>query len=185
MTGQLAPGLYDRIVSQELERELRSLRQELRQVAELESADAAERLARYLTLLAERALRAAGRAGGANGLDRQVELCNRLIETLASETRSSSADDDAVAPPPRLLLAIAEPGPGGALPFPPRPEIPLAASALLVNARDQPRIGTEIQKELRSADRATSSARSSSGRACACSATRSRKRGSEACRCAC
>ena len=36
--------------------------------------------------------------------------------------------------------------------FPPRPEVPLTASALLVNGRGQPRIGTEVQRELASAD---------------------------------
>jgi HKD family nuclease len=34
-----------------------------------------------------------------------------------------------------------------------RPEVPLSASALLVNGRDQPRIGSEVQRELASADR--------------------------------
>ena len=37
--------------------------------------------------------------------------------------------------------------------FPRRPETPLSSSALLVNGRDQPRIGTEVQRELASADR--------------------------------
>jgi superfamily II DNA or RNA helicase/HKD family nuclease len=37
--------------------------------------------------------------------------------------------------------------------FPARPDIPLSSSALLVNGRNQPRIGIEVQKELDSADR--------------------------------
>ena len=51
------------------------------------------------------------------------------------------------------LLALAALGPTPApVRFPPRPEVPLTASALLVNGRGQPRIGTEVQRELASAD---------------------------------
>src|SRR5690606_15716148 len=44
------------------------------------------------------------------------------------------------------------PGAPGQVPFPPRPATPLSTSALLVNGRDQPRIGTELAAELASAD---------------------------------
>lgn len=48
-----------------------------------------------------------------------------------------------------VLQAIAGPGTPHA---PPRPDIPLAQSALLVNGRGQPRVGAEIARELESAD---------------------------------
>ena len=51
-------------------------------------------------------------------------------------------------------MALLIPPTGLAQPVPlPRPEVPLSTSALLMNARNQPRIGSEIRRELASADR--------------------------------
>src|SRR5438034_11223515 len=65
-----------------------------------------------------------------------------------------AAIDDLVAGSGDLLAALTHPE---MLPtkrtVPARPETPLSTTALLVNGRDQPRIGSEIKLELESADR--------------------------------
>jgi superfamily II DNA or RNA helicase/HKD family nuclease len=83
------------------------------------------------------------------GAESQVALCNELLELLA--TRLSGHASDAVAEPAERLLSL-DSG-SSTSPQVARPEVPLAFSALLVNGRDQPRVGAEIAKELASADR--------------------------------
>ena len=62
-------------------------------------------------------------------------------------------DEDLVASTHDLLQGLAiGTAAGRARRFPPRPEVPLSTGALLVNGRDQPRIGRG-QHEMASADR--------------------------------
>jgi hypothetical protein len=151
--------LYEQLVTAGLERHLRLIPGELTQREGLDPADAHEVLARHVAVLVNRALRNAGRGTATDtaSLARQVELANsivRAIEELVPDLDHGDGDH-LVAPSNDVLLALAPltAVPDGATRFPRRPEVPLGSSALLVNARDQPRIGTEVQRELESADR--------------------------------
>lgn len=82
-----------------------------------------------------------------------LKICNVLIERLASYSDSFSSDHLATE---NLLLSLFDEenpkfNPENTEEF--RPGIPLSQSALLVNARDEYRIGAELKKEIRSADR--------------------------------
>jgi superfamily II DNA or RNA helicase/HKD family nuclease len=150
---ELHPGLYEQLVTHGLAEHLRLIPDELVSRDPLDAADAHEILSRHLTALVSRALRSAGGADGA-AVARQVRLANDIARAVDALAPSVGDRDDLVAPGGDVLMALAAPAvlPTGAVRFPERPEVPLSATALLVNGRDQPRIGTEVQRELASAD---------------------------------
>lgn len=149
----LPPGIYEQLVTAGLDRRLRQVSPTLVDREPLDPGDAEEVLARHLGDLARRAL---GSIGGDHPvrLARQVDAANRIAEMIASVAPDVADVDDLVANTRDVLQAIVAaeriPGP---VRFFPRPEVPLSTSALLVNGRDQPRIGVEVQRELASADR--------------------------------
>jgi superfamily II DNA or RNA helicase/HKD family nuclease len=110
-------------------------------------------LARHLEALARRALRSV-EGNDDQALRRQVELANAIAQAILDQVPNVIGQEDLVSTSHDLLHAIVErSGLPGPVRFPARPEIPLSSSALLVNGRDQPRIGNEVQRELASADR--------------------------------
>lgn len=148
----LPTGLYEEIVTRRLAQRLHALDAELIDRAALDSTDAHELLARHVEQLTRRALRAIG-SDDPEATARQVELTNQIAQAIATLAPGAATTNDLVADSRDLLHALSErSGVPGPIRFPPRPEIPLATSALLVNGRDQPRIGSEIQRELASAD---------------------------------
>jgi superfamily II DNA or RNA helicase/HKD family nuclease len=148
----LPHGLYERLVTEDLDRQLRGVDPSLVDRDSLRPVDAHEVLARHVSRLARRALRAAG-GDGPDALVRQVQLTNSITRAIADLAPDAVDSDDQVADSRDLLLALAALGTApGPVRFPSRPKVPLTASALLVNGRGQPRIGTEVQRELASAD---------------------------------
>ena len=147
------PGLYDELITLGLARELAELESTGFQVFkdELDAADADALLARHLTRLLTRALRSVEERGR---LQQQVQLCNALREALSHLVSEQVTAADAVKEPAEVLSAI-EPRPIGLVTqlAPPRPQIRLSASDLLVNARGEPRIGHSLAEEIPSADR--------------------------------
>ena len=148
----LPTGLYEELVTRRLAQRLHALDAELIDRAALDSTDAHELFARHVEQLMRRALRAIG-SDDPKATARQVELTNEIAQAIATHAPGAATTNDLVADSRELLHALTEhSGAPGPVRFPPRPEIPLASSALLVNGRDQPRIGNEIQRELASAD---------------------------------
>lgn len=147
----LPAGLYEDLITEGLDSRLKSDPRAVER-ERLDPADAHEILSRHLAFLARRALRQAG-GTGADGLIRQANLANEIAQAIVSLAPDAANSRDLVAESRDLLLAISDRvSPDGETRHPVRPEVPLSASALLVNGRDQPRIGTEIQRELQSAD---------------------------------
>jgi len=147
----MKPGVYEQLVTEELARLLGEFDASLVSREPLDIADAHEVLARHLGLLAKYAIRSVP-AGSAMALLEQVLLANRIAQAIATLSPGPEAAD-LIPESADILHAIAArdrtPGP---VRFPDRPEIPLSASALLVNGREQPRIGNEVVRELASAD---------------------------------
>lgn len=86
-------------------------------------------------------------------IEEGLKICNSLIKELSKYSDSFSSDQLATK---NLLLSLFDGkspklDPEKAEEF--RPGIPLSQSALLVNARDEYRIGAELKKEIKSADR--------------------------------
>ncbi|MEV6601424.1 DUF3427 domain-containing protein [Actinoplanes sp. NPDC051346] len=147
----LLAGAYEHLITRRLQRDLRGTDAELIAREDLDPADSHEVIGRHLAAIAERALKAVPGQGPAR-LAAQLELANTIAEAIRSAAPRAVQDDDLLDAPPQLLTAIAA-RPAAPLPvvFPVRPETPLASAALLTNGRGQPRIGTEVAKEMASA----------------------------------
>ena len=113
--------------------------------------DAPEVLARHVAALTRRALRAvAERQDDERAtLAARLAIANRIAAVIADLTPAVTDADQILTSSEELLTAISD-APG--VPPPVRPTVPLGMSALLVNGRGQPRIGTEVSQELASAD---------------------------------
>ncbi len=146
----LPDGLYDLLITRAVERELQHIDSSRRFADEqLDPAEAHLPLARHIAAIVKTALRGVPDEERAV---RQTEICNEIVRTLTAALPNEVDEGDLVAEPPRKLAAI--------YPFdplrearPPAPEIPLGQSDLLVNARDEPRIGAVLEREIESADR--------------------------------
>ncbi|MFI6514962.1 DUF3427 domain-containing protein [Spirillospora sp. NPDC050679] len=153
---ELAPGVFETVVTAELQRKLQLVDDDLVHRETLDRLDAEELLVRHLTHTVRRALRIAAESADADQkpLALQVQAANDISQAISTIVAGSASPDDLLASSHDALLAVASgKQPNGAVRFPERPEIPLSSSALLVNGRDQPQIGREVAKELASADR--------------------------------
>lgn len=145
----LQPGLYDRLVTVGMDAELNELASELVQVAE--ASGAARALARVLT---ERLVPVLESLPSENQLEAQLTLVNSLLTRIGAEARGVVRESDHVASPGRVLRAVLAPVAPPRKPVAPlSPSLPLSASALLVNGRNDLSIGPELKKEIVSADR--------------------------------
>lgn len=151
--GDIPAGLYEHLLTEVLTRRLEGIDANLMSVEDLDPADAHEALTRHIASVVRHALL---RIGGDNraAVDRQVDLANDVINAIAVLSSDDAESEQSVSAPARTLLAVSQQrGVPGAAVFPERPQIPLSTSALLVNGRGQPRIGHEVDQELKSADR--------------------------------
>ncbi|SIR93748.1 DUF3427 domain-containing protein [Micromonospora avicenniae] len=144
-------GVYEHLITRELADRLQHVDPILVKRDKLDPADAHHTLARHIAGLAARALRAV--ASGDDKLQRQVDLANRIADTIATFSPQAATGQDQVSDAKHLLHAIAAPPTAPAQPvFPPRPTTSLSTGALLVNGKHQPRIGHEVTYEMASAD---------------------------------
>ena len=103
-------------------------------------------------------LRSLGATDDASPVERQVSVANAVLERLHDISAHTTLPEDRIAKPARRLLALVPPGSKFAphalaeLTPPPRPEVPLGASDLMVNGRHDLRLGSELVRELASAD---------------------------------
>jgi superfamily II DNA or RNA helicase len=153
MPRPLPPGLYESLVTRELQDQLADLDLDMAvALGRLDPDAAPHAIGQSLRLALVKALRS---YRDEDRLTHQIELANRVLELIRVEARKSGllpADDldDAA----QLLLAITERSATLASTEPPaRPRIPLRSSDLLVNGPNDVRIGAEIGRELASADR--------------------------------
>ena len=142
-------GIYDQIVTEGLERLLRQISGAKSQIDEVDDVERPDYLARYLANQISVLLRALPKKDeGEETLDaRQLSIANRLLREL-TEGRRHDPPMDPIAPPARLLKAIYR------TPEPPRfPTTPLSKSNLMMNAVGEPKLGFELEQEMRTADR--------------------------------
>jgi superfamily II DNA or RNA helicase/HKD family nuclease len=143
----LPEGVYEHLVTEEIERDLAGLEPQIRREIELlGEADGYLVLARHL---GQEVARVLGSLPQAERLEVGRELVSRLIGDLAS-LKKAEADglaDQQVSKPARRLMALHR----GAAPE--RPATPLAVSTLLTRNRAEPSLGHELAREIAIADR--------------------------------
>jgi superfamily II DNA or RNA helicase len=147
---RLPPGLYERLLSLGLDREVQAL-DRARFAAQTQSPADTERprlLARYVHQLLLLALDA---QKGKDADIRQLDLCRRVLDQLIAKDTGLDADDH-LATPAALLTALTEQAGLGTNALHPT-AIPLGAGDLLVNAPGEPGLGQTLQTEIPSADR--------------------------------
>lgn len=149
---KLVPGLYERLVTRGVQGAIAGANDASEVDREALTAESAPQvLGRYLFDAIVRALR---NLPEEERLQRQVDLNNRLVTVLREAAPNSGLDeDDAVLEPGELLLAVrrrpdARLGTGALV----RPSLPLSHSDLLVNGPRDLRVGSEVRRELASAD---------------------------------
>lgn len=143
MPRDLAEGLYEHVVSEELAQALEetALRSDQRS---LDPADAPLTLSRHLAREIERALEA---IPGKDRVIAQTELVNALLARLLELAPAAAQPELRVLLPPKRLESLYR-----SQPFP-RPQTPLASSTLLTRSRSEPALGHELAREISSADR--------------------------------
>ena len=146
MTEKMGPGAYDQLITREVASRLEGLPAErvLREV--LEEDDAPQVLARHLQFLIRRAISSVSEKD--DNLAR-IRMSNQIVRALAALTDGVVTDDDLIAEETEPLLWAIEAGDDRDYQS---PSIRLSDSALLVNGRNQPSIGHELNKELTSTD---------------------------------
>lgn len=145
----MKPGLYEQLVTGSTADDLQHLEPTLHSVLQqVPPTEAPTTLTRHLLRVLERALGALGQE------HTPAETVNALLLQLIEVVQRGAVDSsDLVHGELRELLAIVRKT--GLTPpqAPERPSLPLNVTDLLVNARDEARVGSELFKELQSADR--------------------------------
>jgi superfamily II DNA or RNA helicase len=149
---ELPRGVYEHVVTHGLARRLGLVDDDLIKRRDLDPEDSHELLTRHVALLTRRALQAVG-GDGPERVKRQVDLVNRIADAITNEVTGAVEQDDLLGAPHQLLAAIVRrPAAPAPVMFPELPETPLSTGALLTNGRGQPRIGTEVNREMASAE---------------------------------
>lgn len=149
VSDDLAPGLYEELVSAALAGRLTSVEDALVERIALRPADAADRIAQHL---AREVVRAIDAVPEAERVATGIEVARRLIDAIAQRLPRSGAGTATPADPASVLAAIGEWRPDGSVGMPGRPLIPLLDTTLLTNAPGEPRLGSQILTEIESAD---------------------------------
>ena len=148
-SAELIPGLYEQLLTESLSEALAEGSVE-HVLNDLEPDEVVDFVARYLQQVAIRTLNSVPESRGPAA---RVEIVNQLVQVLERWSDESKLGDR-IALPPRSMWAIARRNPRTGKPeLPERPTIPLNESDLLVNSTRELSVGTQIQKELDSADR--------------------------------
>ncbi|MCC2668069.1 MAG: helicase of box family [Armatimonadetes bacterium] len=145
----LPPGLYDRLLTDELTSELERLKAGAASTEPVSRERAPQLLARHLAGIAERLLAALKHGTSADDLTSLTAATSAALEALdAHATETDRRPEEHPSEPLRLLTEVL------ALGNSPRqaPLIPLSESALLVNEPGEPGLGMQLQRELESAD---------------------------------
>ena len=147
-------GLYEQIINKGLDSEL-SVTDKLSQTAPIDSAEASKVLAKYVAEIVEKGLNNVKDNGG--DLNSQVDLVNRIVSTIMTETKEADFDTLSVAERAEQLLALFDKK-NNVLALDEkveiiRPETSIAQSSLFTGAIHEPQMFTELKKEIMSCNR--------------------------------
>ena len=150
----LHDGLYEQVISKELDSEL-AFTDKLSQTAPIDSEEASKILSKYVAEIVEKGLENVKDNGG--DLSSQVELVNRIVSTITSETHEPEFDSQSVAQRAEQLLALMDKQ-NNILAVNEkaqivRPETSIAMSSLFTGAVHEPQMYTELKKEIVSCNR--------------------------------
>lgn len=151
----LKNGLYEEVINKGLGEELDGSQDKLIKSAPIDKAEAAKILSKYITQVVERGLDNIVDNGG--DIQSQIELANKIVSTIKTETRESDFDSLSVDKRAEQLLALLDKtnsiyGINERAEIV-RPVTSIAQSSLFTGAVHEPQMGTELKKEIASCDR--------------------------------
>jgi superfamily II DNA or RNA helicase/HKD family nuclease len=145
----LAPGLYESILTQTLLNQLTSVDTRLVKREPLRKAEAADRIAQ---LLAKQIMKALESVSEDDRVSVGVEVAHLLLEALRAKLPRAENVIDPIVAPGEVLAAIGKLQLDDSVLIPRQPLIPLLDTTLLTNAPGEPRVGHQIHREIESAD---------------------------------
>lgn len=151
----LKTGLYEQVINKLLDKELSENVDKLSQTAHIDEGEASKILSQYVAEIIEKGLDYVHDKGG--DVKKQIQLINRIVSTIISETDETDFNELSVAERAEQLLALlnkkdtilavnekAEIV---------RPETSIAQSSLFTGAINEPQMFNELNKEIVSSDR--------------------------------
>jgi superfamily II DNA or RNA helicase/HKD family nuclease len=142
------PGLYEALLTLAIQQDLDQLSDpRLYSLAPIDREEAHSALAQFLEHAVASSLAS---FRGAETAERQKRLVDRIVGALTDELGSNWTENLSISTPLRRLLAV-HADPRDALLD--RPDTPLARSALLTGTRLDPSLGSQLRKEIATADR--------------------------------
>lgn len=151
----LKNGLHEEVINKGLGEELDSSHDKLIKSAPIDKAEAAKILSKYITQVVEKGLDNIVDNGG--DIQSQIELANKIVSTIKTETRESDFDSLSVDKRAEQLLALFDRtnsiyGINEKAEIV-RPVTSIAQSSLFTGAVHEPQMGTELKKEIASCDK--------------------------------
>lgn len=152
---KLKKGLYEQVINKQLGRELDQADDLLKSIAPIDRAEASKVLSKYIAEIIEKGLDNVKDQGG--DIKTQIDLANKLVQTIITETKENDFDDLSVDQRGEQLLALlskqntvyAVNEKAEII----RPQTSLAQSSLFTGAIHEPSMYTELKKEIVSSDR--------------------------------
>ncbi len=142
------PGLYEQLLTLALQHDLEQLADpRLYAVAPIDAEDSHAAVSQFIEHILANGF---AMFRGSEAVERQRRLVNRIVATLAEELGEDWTQGLSISTPLRRLLAIHAAPPDVA---PDRPDTPLSRSALLTGTRLDPSLGSQLRKEIATADR--------------------------------
>ena len=154
----LPGGLYEQIINRILGNKLDGLKEDewLVDTAPLDKAEASKVLSKYAAEIIEKGLDNVLDNGG--GIENQIELINRIVETIKDSTKENDFEDLSVSDrSEQMLMALFEKKDSVLAVNDKkeivRPETSISHSSLFTGAAHEPQMYTELKKEIVYADR--------------------------------
>lgn len=151
----LNEGLYEQIINKQLDEELAENSEVLCDTAPIDSGESSKIIAKYITDIIEKGLDNIRDNGG--DIDNQIELANKIISMIKTETDNEDFDEMSVAERAEQLLALFNKKDNifavDEKAHIVRPETSIAQSSLFTGAVHEPQMFTELKKEIVSANR--------------------------------
>jgi len=145
-------GLYERIITESVNRELEALDRGgvSVQKTKLHHAEASDRLAMHIGKVVERTL---STVSDKDRVDIGIRLVRELVANIESTVPKADFLGDQPLESSEFLSSILSFNPDGSVAEMGRPLTPLLDTTLLTNAPGEPRVGSQIATEIVSADR--------------------------------
>lgn len=145
----MQPGLYDQLLTTWIQAEIARLGDpRLAQLAPLDPEDSHFTLAQFVERLIATRL---AQYRGADAADKQRQIVERVIATLAEEVQPASDFGPSIASPLQRLLAVHQ---SSSSRTSDRPDSPLSRSTLFTGTRLDASLGSQLRKEIATCERA-------------------------------